>query len=107
MIAFRRAHPILSKEQFYTDVEIHWFGPQGGLPNWTDPKAKQFACLIHEDERHALCLMFNAGAERSSSVCPQYRAGRVQWLLIPLAKRHKICLQRATNRFGTIHTLTS
>ncbi len=63
MIAFRRAHPILSKEQFYTDAEIHWFGPHGGLPNWTDPKAKQFACLIDEDEQHALCLMFNAGAD--------------------------------------------
>jgi glycogen operon protein len=63
MIAFRRAHPVLSKEQFYTDAEIHWFGPQGGLPNWTDPKEKQFACLIHEDEQSALCLMFNAGAD--------------------------------------------
>src|ERR1019366_9547901 len=63
MIAFRRAHPILSKEQFYTDAEIHWFGPQGGVPNWADPKEKQFACLIHEDEQHALCLMFNAGAD--------------------------------------------
>jgi isoamylase len=63
MIAFRRAHPILSKEQFYTDAEIHWFGPQGGLPNWADPKEKQFACLIHEDEQRALCLMFNAGAD--------------------------------------------
>ncbi len=63
MIAFRRAHPILSKEQFYTDAEINWFGPQGGLPNWADPKEKQFACLIHEDEQHALYLMFNAGAD--------------------------------------------
>ena len=63
MIAFRRAHPILSKEQFYADAEIHWFGPQGGVPNWADPKEKQFACLIHEDEQHALCLMFNAGAD--------------------------------------------
>jgi glycogen operon protein len=63
MIAFRRAHPVLSKEQFYTDADIHWFGPQGGYPNWADPKEKQFACLIHEDERHALCLMFNAGAD--------------------------------------------
>jgi isoamylase len=61
MIAFRRAHPILSTEQFYTDAEIHWFGPQGGLPNWADPKEKQFACLIHEDEESTLCLMFNAG----------------------------------------------
>ena len=63
MIAFRRAHPVLSKEQFYTDSEIHWFGPQGGLPNWADPKEKQFACLIHEDEQCALCLMFSAGAD--------------------------------------------
>jgi isoamylase len=63
MIAFRRAHPILSKEQFYTDAEIHWFGSQGGLPNWADPKEKQFACLIHEDEQSALHLMFNAGAD--------------------------------------------
>ena len=61
LIAFRRAHPILSREQFYTPAEIHWFGPQGGLPNWADPKAKEFACLIQEDERRGLCLMFNAG----------------------------------------------
>ena len=63
MIAFRRVHPILSKEQFYTDSEIHWFGPCGGLPNWTDPNAKQFACLIDEDDQRALYLMFNAGAD--------------------------------------------
>ena len=63
MIAFRRAHPILSKEQFYTDAEIRWIGPQGGLPNWTDPKEKRFACLVHEEEQRAICLMFNAGAD--------------------------------------------
>ncbi len=63
LIAFRRAHPILSKEQFYTDAEIHWVGSQGGLPNWADPKEKQFACLIPEDEQTALCLMFNAGID--------------------------------------------
>jgi isoamylase len=33
MIAFRRAHPILSKEQFYTDAGIQWFGAQGGSPS--------------------------------------------------------------------------
>jgi glycogen operon protein len=63
MMAFRRAHPVLSKEQFYTDAEIQWFGPSGGLPNWTGPKEKHFACLIHEEESRALYLMFNAGAD--------------------------------------------
>ena len=63
MIAFRRAHPMLSTERFYTDAEIHWFSPHGDLPHWTDPKAKQLACLIHESEHQALCLRFNAGAE--------------------------------------------
>jgi glycogen operon protein len=63
MIAFRRAHPVLSMEQFYTDAGIQWFGPQGGLPNWAGPKEKQFACLIHEDEQHGLCLLFNADAD--------------------------------------------
>jgi glycogen operon protein len=63
MIAFRQAHPILSQEHFYTEAEISWFSPQGDLPNWTDPKEKQFACLILEDEHNALYLMFNAGAD--------------------------------------------
>jgi glycogen operon protein len=60
MIAFRRAHPVLSKEQFYTDVDIRWFGPQGGLPNWADSRRKELACMIHESGRDALFLMFNA-----------------------------------------------
>jgi isoamylase len=80
MIAFRRAHPILSKEQFYKDTEIQWFGSQGGLPNWTDPKGKQFACLIHEDEYHALCLMFNADADAIDFNIPPALPG-TQWHL--------------------------
>ena len=63
MIAFRRAHPMLSTEQFYTDAEIHWFSPHGDLPHWSDPKEKQLACLIHEREQQALYVMFNASAE--------------------------------------------
>ena len=80
MIAFRRAHPILSKEQFYTDAEIQWFGPQGGLPKWTDPKEKHFACLIHEDEQRALFLMFNAGADAVDFHLPPITHG-AQWHL--------------------------
>ena len=80
MIAFRRAHPILSKEDFYTDAEIHWFGPHGGLPNWTEPKEKQFACLIHEDEQTAFWLMFNAGADSVSFDLPPVPPG-ARWHL--------------------------
>ncbi|MGA7648415.1 MAG: glycogen debranching protein GlgX, partial [Terriglobales bacterium] len=80
MIAFRRAHPILSEEHFYTDDEIHWFGRQGGLPNWTDSKEKQFACLIHEDEQQALCLMFNAGADAVDFGLPSVLPG-MRWYL--------------------------
>jgi isoamylase len=80
MIAFRRAHPILSKEQFYTDAEIQWFGPQGGLLNWTDPKEKRFACLIHEDEHCALYLMFNASADAVDFGIPPVLSG-TQWHL--------------------------
>jgi len=63
MIAFRLAHPVLSREQFYTDPEIHWFDGPGGLPQWTAPDAKCFACLIPEADQRALYLMFNASAE--------------------------------------------
>jgi isoamylase len=80
MIAFRGAHPILSKGQFYTDAEIHWFGSQGGLPNWADPKAKHFACLIHEDEQRALFLMFNAGTETVDFGLPLIPPG-ARWYL--------------------------
>jgi len=37
--------------------------PQAACPNGRSEKKKHFACLIHEDEQRALCLMFNAGAD--------------------------------------------
>lgn len=80
MIAFRHAHPVLSKEQFYTDAGIRWFGPQRELPNWADPKEKHCACLIHEDEQCALFLMFNAGTEAVDFVLPPLKPG-TQWHL--------------------------
>jgi isoamylase len=80
MIAFRLAHPILSKEQFYTEDGIQWIGPQGGLPDWADPKEKCFACLIRENEQCALCLLFNAGAEAIDFRLPPVSSG-VQWHL--------------------------
>jgi isoamylase len=86
MIAFRRAHPILSKEQFYTDAEIHWFGSHGGLPDWANPKEKQFACLIHEGEQSALYLMFNAGDDAIDFALPPLPFGARWHLAVDTAR---------------------
>jgi glycogen operon protein len=75
MIAFRRAHPILSKEEFYTDAEIRWFNPQRGAPNWADPKCKTLACLIAEDGQDRLYLMFNAGTDETDFGLPPLPPG--------------------------------
>ena len=80
MIAFRRTHPILSKEQFYSDAEIQWFNPQGEPPDWANPKEKRFACLIHEDEQSGICLMFNAGNDIVDFSLPPILP-RAQWYL--------------------------
>jgi glycogen operon protein len=61
VIALRRAHPILAREQFYTSEDITWFGPSRGAPNWNDPRAKAVACMIHDGRTEALFIMFNAG----------------------------------------------
>lgn len=63
MLAFRRAHPVLSRERFYTEAEIQWFRADGSAPDWFDPAARQLACLICEDPGSRLFLMFNAGSE--------------------------------------------
>ena len=80
MIAFQRAHPALSREQFYAETEIYWFSPHGDSPHWLDPKEKQFACLIHEDVQRALCLMFNAGADAIDFCLPPAPPG-AEWRL--------------------------
>jgi glycogen operon protein len=80
MIVFRQTHPVLSKEQFYTDSRIHWFGSQGALPEWGDPKEKQVGCLINEDEHRALCLMFNADIDTVDFALPFLQPG-MRWYL--------------------------
>jgi isoamylase len=75
MIAFRREHPGLNKEQFYTDAEIRWFSPRGGAPDWGDLQGKQLGCLIREGEHNELCLMFNAGADAADFVLPPAMPG--------------------------------
>jgi glycogen operon protein len=75
MIAFRGAHPILSREEFYKNNDIHWFGLHGKLPNWTDPKCKRIACFIPEKNPEGLYLMFNADTEAADFGLPPLPPG--------------------------------
>jgi glycogen operon protein len=61
MIALRQAHPILAREQFYSDTDLSWFGPSQRAPDWSDPGARAVACQIHDGSSESLFLMFNAG----------------------------------------------
>jgi len=77
-IAFRRAHPVLSKEQSYIDADFDWFDPDLEIPNWAVRGAKRFACLIHEGEGGALYLTSNASAGPAPFRLPRTPNG-VQW----------------------------
>jgi isoamylase len=63
MIALRHAHPVLSRERFYTQGDLTWYGPWQQPPAWSDPQAKAVACHIHDGAGDSLFLMFNAGSE--------------------------------------------
>ncbi len=85
LLAFRLAHPVLSEEEFYADADIQWFGPQGGPPAWGDPQARQFGCLIREDEANSLCLLFNAAAEAVDFTLPPLPSGTDWWVAVDTA----------------------
>lgn len=80
MIAFRRAHPILRKEVFYTEADIKWFAPHGGIPDWTDERQKSFACLILGQTEPDLFLMFNADTRSVDFAIPALPATK-KWRL--------------------------
>jgi len=79
LIAFRKAHPILSAERFYTDAEIQWLGTDGGPPDWHG-RDNRIACVIGDDASDGadrLCLLFNAALQPCRFVLPASPAG--QW----------------------------
>jgi glycogen operon protein len=80
VFAFRRAHPVLRREAFYTSRDVEWFDASGRGPDWLDPGQKRLACLIHAGGGPDLYLMFNAGAEPTSFVLPDLTQSR-RWLL--------------------------
>jgi pullulanase/glycogen debranching enzyme len=90
LIAFRRAHPILSAERFYSDAEIQWFGSEGGQPDWHG-RENRIACLIHEklgDRSKALYLLFNATLHPLRFTLPAPPAG--PWRVAIKQTRRKV-----------------
>jgi glycogen operon protein len=80
MIAFRRAHPVLRSENFYTDADIRWFAPNGGPPGWADKWQKSFACLILGQTEPDLFIPFNADTSPVDFSVPALPAGKI-WRL--------------------------
>jgi len=80
MIAFRRAHPVLRRETFYTDEDIKWFAPNGASPDWSDQSQKCFACLILGRTEPDLFLLFNAGTSPVDFFIPALPAEKI-WRL--------------------------
>lgn len=87
MIAFRRAHPVLRKEVFYTDADIKWFAPNGGIPGWTDDRQKSFACCILGHKEPDLFLMFNADTRSFDFAIPALPASKIWRLAVDTSRR--------------------
>jgi len=86
MIAFRRAHPVLRREVFYTDADIRWFAPSGGIPHWTDERQKSFACLILGQTEPDLFLMFNADTRPVDFAIPALPASKIWRLAVDTSR---------------------
>jgi len=86
MIAFRRAHPVLRREEFYTDAEIKWFAPNSATPDWGDQRQKSFACLILGQTEPDLFLLFNAGTNAVDFFIPALQTGKIWRLAIDTSR---------------------
>ena len=81
LIALRRAHPVLSRDQYYAEREINWFASNGGLPDWQNAHEHVLGCLVHEENGAALLLLFNAGESATTFVLPHAPGEGWQMLL--------------------------
>jgi isoamylase len=86
MIAFRRAHPVLRREVFYTDSDIQWFAPNGAPPDWADQRQKFFACLILGQTEPDLFLLFNADTRSIDFSIPAPPTGKIWRLAVDTAR---------------------
>ena len=74
LIAFRKAHPALASERFYTDAEITWIGPEGHSPDWHG-RENRLGCIITEGPEARIALLFNASLRPCHFVLPTPPSG--------------------------------
>ena len=86
MIAFRRAHPVLRRENFYMDADIKWFAPNGAAPDWADQRQKSFACLILGQAEPDLFVLFNADTIAFDFSIPDLPAGKIWRLAVDTSR---------------------
>jgi isoamylase len=86
MIAFRRTHPVLRRETFYTDEDIKWFAPNGASPDWADQRQKSFACLILGRTEPDLFLLFNADTRSVDFSIPALPACKIWRLAVDTSR---------------------
>jgi isoamylase len=78
LIAFRKAHSVLSAEKFYTDSDIRWFGIDGRAPEWHG-RENRIGCMVlegHGGAPTALCLLFNAALHPCRFMLPRPPGGK-------------------------------
>ena len=86
MTAFRRAHPVLRREDFYADIDIKWYAPNGATPDWTDQRQKSFACLILGQTEPDLFILFNADTRSVDFSIPVLPAGKIWRLAVDTSR---------------------
>jgi glycogen operon protein len=86
MIAFRRAHPVLRKESFYTEADIKWLAPNGASPDWANAQQNSVACLIPGMTEPDLLLLFNAGSKSVDFSIPALPAGTIWRLAVDTSR---------------------
>ena len=104
LIAFRATHPVLSKEEFYSDAEIQWLGQPAKCPDRRTRKEKQLGCLIAEDGEAALLNDVQTGVRRTPNLCsPHHFLSPIgRWCSIPLEWHRKTRLLTTMTNLRTV-----
>jgi isoamylase len=85
MIGFRRDHPVLRADAFYTEQEVQWFGEDGARAGW-GADDRSLACLVHgAGDSQALFMAFNAALRPARFALPPSPIGGVWRMAVDTA----------------------